>query len=103
MGGGGSGWDAPDKHDGEESADDFSALEAKCEFFGGSPLGRDHSEEGQSERADVGQHVRGVCHDGQRVRDDTSDELYDHENTAEGDGDDERRLGADVFFHFFFR
>lgn len=94
--------EAPHEHDGEERPDDLGPLEAEGELLRCLPLRGDDGEEREGERPDVGEHVRRVGHDCQRVGEDAGHELDDHKDDAEDDGDDERGLGADVLLQLLF-
>ena len=60
-------------------AEDLAALEAERERALRRALGEPERDDRQADRAGVGEHVRGVRDQRQRVRDDADDDLDDHE------------------------
>ena len=77
---------SPYEEYGGGGADDLRAVPAEAHLLGGGPRGDVDGEEGDHEGGEIGEKVRGVCGNGQRVGHEPSDDFHRHEEEAEDAG-----------------
>jgi hypothetical protein len=69
----------PHNEDGKKRTKHLCLLEAICVIRGCRTLGQVQAQERNYESTSIGKHMRGICHDGQRIGEIASYEFYQHE------------------------
>ena len=86
----------PDQQHRRQGANHLRSIVAETHLLRRRPAGHPDREQADHEAGEIGQQVSGVCRDGQRVGEQATDRLADHEQQAEQRGDDKLLAGASI-------